>query len=280
MTPGIWGFEMSPALTVIYVGLVCGSALLFALRRHIGAALGILFTGLLLYTGFLGMPWLPLIAGLTVVAWWLGGMQLAAITLCGLMTIAVGGVWQSTMFSAYLMAAAIITSILFGGLIGVLAAEYDAVSRVMRPVNDFLQTIPPFVILIPLIMFFQVGDFSSYLAIIAYAIVPMIRYTEKGLRHVPVTQIEAGQLAGCTPLQLLFFVKFPAARTDLILGLNQTIMSALAMLAVAALVGSRGLGQDVYIALSKADPGLGLLAGLSIAILATITDRFMRRVAA
>lgn len=279
LTPAIWGFEMSPALMAIYVAVFCGSALVLAFRQQVGVALGVLFTGLLLYTGFSGMPWLPLIAGLTLVGWWLGGIRLAAITAGGLMAIAVSGFWPSTMFSAYLMAASIITAIVLGGLLGVLAAEYEPVSRTMRPVNDFLQTIPPFVILIPLIMFFQVGDFSSYLAIVAYAIVPMARYTEQGLRHVPATQIDAGHLAGCTPLQLLFLVKFPAARGDIILGLNQTIMAALAMLAVAALVGSRGLGQDVYIALSKADSGMGLLAGLSIATLAMISDRFMRRMA-
>lgn len=279
VTPGIWGYELTPTLIALYAAVVCGSALALALRRHIPAALGVLFCGLLLYTGFLGFPWLPLLAGVALIGWWLGGLRLAAMSLLGLAAIALSGMWQSTMFAAYLMAAAITTSIVIGGLIGVLAAEWDRASRMLRPVNDFLQTFPPFVILIPLIMFFQVGDFSAYLAIVAYAIVPMIRYTEKGLRHVPVTQLEAGVLAGCTRLQLLCFVKFPAARGDLLLGLNQSIMAALAMLAVAALVGSRGLGQDVYVALSKADPGLGLLAGLCIATLAIITDRFVRQIA-
>jgi glycine betaine/proline transport system permease protein len=279
-TPGIWGVELTPFATGAYATAVTIIAGILAFRSHFGAALGVLFAGILLYTGFIGLPWLPLVAGATLMGWRFGGPQLAAITLGGLGVIAAGGIWQSAMFSAYLMAAAIATSIVAGGALGIAAAEFDGVSRAIRPVNDFLQTIPPFVILIPLIMFFQVGDFSSYLAIVAYAVVPMIRYTELGLRNVPATQIEAGEFAGCTRLQLVGLVKLPAARKGLLLGLNQTVMAALAMLAVAALVGSRGLGQDVYVALSKADPGFGLLAGLSIAILAMLSDRFIRHAAA
>ncbi len=278
-TAGIWGFELSPFATGAYAAAVTIIASILAFRSHFGGAFAVLFAGILLYTGFIGLPWLPLIAGVTLIGWRLGGIQLGVMTLAGLGLIAAGGLWQSAMFSAYLMAAAIATSIIVGGGLGIAAAEFAPVSRAIRPLNDFLQTIPPFVILIPLIMFFQVGDFSSYLAIVAYAIVPMIRYTELGLRGVPATQIEAGEFAGCTRLQLLAFVKLPAAHKELLLGLNQTVMSALAMLAVAALVGSRGLGQDVYVALSKADPGFGLLAGLSIAILAMLSDRFIRHAA-
>lgn len=279
MTPGVWGMALTPTVIATYCAAVSGIALLLAYRRHTAGAIGVLFFGLLLYTGFAGIPWLPLVAGMTIVGWLLGGPRLGLLAFAGLGGIALAGMWQSTMFAAYIMTAAILTSIVLGGAVGVLAAEYDGVSRVMRPINDLMQTIPPFVILLPLVTFFQVGDFSSFLAITAFAIVPMIRYTEKGLRAVKPTQLEAGQLAGCSPLQLLLLVKFPLARRDLVLGLNQTIMMALVMLAVAALVGSRGLGEDVYIALSKADPGLGLLAGLCIGMLAITTDRFMRKLA-
>ncbi len=276
-SPGIWGFEPTPLLTGLYFALVAVPALILAQQRRFAISLVVCFAGLLLYTGFLQFPWLPLIASFALASWYLGGVGFALTVSVALLFVAAGGMWNSTMFSAYLATAAILTSIVLGGVIGVLAAKLKSVSLVIRPVNDFLQTIPPFVILIPLIFFFQIGDFSSYLAIVACTIVPMIRYTEKGLRHVPDTQIEAGKLAGCSPLQLLFLVELPAARNDLLLGLNQTIMSALAMLAIAALVGSRGLGQDVYIALSKADPGLGLLAGLTIAILAILSYRITRR---
>lgn len=185
----------------------------------------------------------------------------------------------ATLFSMYLLAASVSTALVAGVMIGVLAAEHPWFATLMRPINDFLQTVPPFVLLIPLIMFFQIGDFSSFMLIVLYAIVPVIRYTEAGLGNVSPNQVEAGLLAGCTRWQLLWLVKLPAARADLLLGLNQAIMAALAMLSVAALVGSRGLGQEVYAALSAADPGRGLLSGLAIAALAIMLERLMRQAA-
>ncbi|CAA2137677.1 hypothetical protein [Hyphomicrobium sp. ghe19] len=114
---------------------------------------------------------------------------------------------------------------------------------------------------------------------VAYAIVPMGEIHGTGVAACARDADRFWSPADCTPLQLLFLVKFPAARSDIILGLNQTIMAALAMPAIAALVGPLGLGQDVYIALSKADSGVGLPVGLSIAMIAMISDRFMRRMA-
>ena len=132
---------------------------------------------------------------------------------------------------------------------------------------------PLFVILIPFLMFFQIGEFTAFLAIIAYAIVPMIRYTEHGLRNVPEETVEAARSMGCTKRQILFEVKMPLAIPEIMLGLNQTVMFALAMLVISALVGTKGLGQSVYIALGKADPGLGMVAGLGMALIAIIADR-------
>jgi glycine betaine/proline transport system permease protein len=125
-------------------------------------------------------------------------------------------------------------------------------------------------------MFFQVGEFTALFAILAYSIVPSIRYTEHGLRRVPHEVIEAAKSMGCTPRQMLWQVKMPFALPEIMLGLNQTIMFALAMLVIAALVGTKGLGQMVYIALTKADFGLGLISGLSMAMIAMISDRIIR----
>ena len=135
---------------------------------------------------------------------------------------------------------------------------------------------PQFVYLIPVLMFFQVGDFSALIAVIAYAIVPMIRYTEHGIRNVRPDIIEAAEAMGCTRRQILFQIQLPMALPEIMLGLNQTIMYGLAMLVIAALVGTRDLGQLVYIALGKADTGKGLVAGLSIALIAMITDRIIQ----
>jgi len=135
---------------------------------------------------------------------------------------------------------------------------------------------PLFVLLIPVLMFFQIGEFTAFLAIIAYAIVPAIRYTEHGLRHVDPAVIEAAEAIGCKRYQLLWQVRLPLAIPEIMLGLNQTIMFALAMLVIAALVGTQGLGQAVYIALARADFGLGLVAGLSMALIAIIADRVLQ----
>ena len=138
---------------------------------------------------------------------------------------------------------------------GIWAAHNRRVSQIMRPVNDTLQTMPLFVILIPIVMIFKIGEFTALFAIIAYAYVPAFRYAEHGIRSVPEEVIEAARSMGCTPSQLLWQVKLPLAVPNIMLGLNQTIMYAIAMLVIAALVGTSGLGQQVYIGLSKGDVG-------------------------
>jgi glycine betaine/proline transport system permease protein len=146
----------------------------------------------------------------------------------------------------------------------------------LRPINDTLQTIPIFVFLIPGIMVFLVGEFTALIAIVMYAVVPAIRYTELGIRNVPVTAVEAARAHGATRWQLLWQVQLPIALPEIMLALNQTIMMALAMVVVAALVGARGLGQAVMTGLTAGNPGLGVVAGLAIAFIAIITDRIIQ----
>jgi glycine betaine/proline transport system permease protein len=229
-----------------------------------------------LFFGVTNIPWPVFIAGVTLLAWQAGGKNVAIFALSGQLFILVCGVWQPAMLSVYLCLAAVLVCLLIGGSIGIWAAHNDTVSAVIRPLNDTLQTMPLFVLLIPVLMFFQVGEFTAFLAIIAYAIVPAIRYTEHGLRQVDSETVEAARGFGCTPWQILTRVKLPLAIPEIMLGLNQTIMFALAMLVIAALVGTRGLGQAVYIALGKADPGLGVVAGFSMALIAMIADRIIQ----
>ena len=159
--------------------------------------------------------------------------------------------------------------------IGIVAAENQRVGRVVQVVIDTLQTLPSFVYLIPVVMLFRVGDFSAMIAVVAYAIVPAIRYTAHGIRQIPPHLIEAGVTTGCTRTQILFKIKLKLALPEIMLGINQTIMFALSMLVITALVGTRDLGQEVYIALTKADTGRGVVAGLSVAIIAIIADRLI-----
>ena len=177
------------------------------------------------------------------------------------------------MLSVYLCGIATIISFVFGTTIGIWAAHNDKVSAFVRPINDTMQTMPLFVIVIPFVMVFKIGEFTGLLAIIAYAFVPAIRYAEHGLRNLPETVIEAGNMMGATRWQLLWQVKIPLALPVMMLGLNQTIMYAIAMLVIAALVGTNGLEQIVYIGLSDGDFGIGIVAGLCMAIIAIIADR-------
>ncbi len=147
--------------------------------------------------------------------------------------------------------------------------------RVVQAVIDTLQTLPSFVYLIPAVMLFRVGDFTAMLAIVLYALAPAIRYTAHGIMQVPERLLEAGTASGCTGRQLLWRIRLPLALPQIMLGVNQTIMLAISMLVITALVGTRDLGQEVYVALAKADIGRGLVAGLCVAFLAIVADRLV-----
>jgi glycine betaine/proline transport system permease protein len=145
----------------------------------------------------------------------------------------------------------------------------------VRVVIDTLQTLPSFVYLMPAVMLFRVGDFTAMLAVVAYAIAPSIRYTVLGLQRVDPRLVEAARAMGATRRQILTKVKLKLALPEIMLGINQTIMFALSMLVITALVGTRDLGQEVYVALTKADTGRGLVAGLAVAFIAIIADRLI-----
>jgi glycine betaine/proline transport system permease protein len=156
-----------------------------------------------------------------------------------------------------------------------MAARNDRLHRIVGVVIDTLQTLPSFVYLMPVVMLFRVGDFAAMLAVVAYAVTPVIRYTDHGIRQIAPDLIEAARQAGCTRNQLLRKVQIPLALPHIMLGINQTIMMALSMLVITALVGTRELGQEVYIALTKADTGRGIIAGVCVAIIAIIADRLI-----
>ena len=157
-----------------------------------------------------------------------------------------------------------------------LAATNRRAGNIIGVIIDTLQTLPSFVYLIPVVMLFRIGDFTALVAIVLYALVPAVRYAAHGVRTVSPELVEAGVVAGSTRWQLLTRIRLPLALPEVLLGLNQTIMLALSMLVITALVGTRDLGQEVYIALTKADTGRGLVAGLAIAFIAIIADRIIR----
>ena len=273
VSPFSWGFEFTFERKLIAAGI---GVVLTAIAWLRGGVLMAVFVALLSITVFVGLtrlPWPAVMAGVTILAWQLGGFRLAVVVLASLSFLLLGGIWPQTMLSVYLCGIAVALSFALGASLGVLAAEFEPFSRALRPINDALQTMPLFVILIPFVMIFKIGEFTALLAVMAYATVPAIRYTEHGLRSVPNSVLEAATSLGCTRLQLLRRVKIPLALPVIMLGLNQTIMFGIAMLVIAALVGTNGLGQLVYIGLADGEFGIGISAGIGMAMIAIIADR-------
>ncbi len=221
------------------------------------------------------LPWLAVVGMVGLAGYQLGGWRLALFTGSLALFMAVTGNWEKSMISVYLCGISVIIAALIGIPIGIYSARHERAHRVVQVVVDTLQTLPSFVYLIPVVMLFRVGDFSAMIAVVAYALAPAIRYTDHGIRQIPPSLVEAGKAFGCSRRQMLWKVQLPIALPEIMLGINQVIMMALAMLVITALVGTRDLGQEVYIALTKADTGRGIVAGLCVAFIAMISDRLI-----
>ncbi|MDU8944244.1 ABC transporter permease [Ovoidimarina sediminis] len=228
---------------------------------------------------FTGIPWAWGIAVTGLIAWRVGGWKLGLLAALLAAFIAASGLWGKAVVTIYLCGVSVVIATLIGIPLGIWAAESPKAGCVILGVMDTLQTLPSFVYLIPVVMLFRVGDFSAMIAVILYALAPAVRYAAHGIGGVPEQLLEAGRMAGCTRRQLLWRIKMPLATPQLLLGLNQTIMLALSMLVITALVGTRDLGQEVYIALTKANAGQGIVAGLSVAFIAIIADRIVNALA-
>jgi glycine betaine/proline transport system permease protein len=225
---------------------------------------------------FLGeLPWIGVVALLGVAGYALAGLRLALLCIVLSALIVLTGQWEKAMVTVYLTGISVVVACLIGVPIAIVASSRERVWRVVEVIIDTLQTLPSFVYLMPVVMLFRVGDFTAMIAVVLYAVSPAIRYTAHGLRRVDPQLIEAGVVSGCTPFQILTKIKLKLALPEMLLGLNQTIMLAISMLVITALVGTRDLGQEVYIALTKADVGRGIVAGLAVAFIAIIADRLL-----
>ena len=224
----------------------------------------------------LSLPWFGVVLLLGVAGYTLGRWKLALLCIVLSLFIASVGKWDKAMITIYLCGISVLAACAIGIPIGILSAQRERLWRVVQAVIDTLQTLPSFVYLMPVIMLFRVGDFSAIIAVIVYALAPAIRYTAHGIRQVDPQLVEAGIVSGCKPFQLLTKVKLKLAFPEIMLGLNQTIMLALSMLVITSLVGTRDLGQEALIALTRAKTGDGIVAGLCVAFIAIIADRLIR----
>ena len=222
------------------------------------------------------LPW-ALIAGLIgVMGYRLGGWKLAALTTTlFFVVIVLVGNWSYAQTTFYYVSTALVVCLMLGVPLGIWAARSDRAAKAILAVCDTLQTFPSFIYLLPAIMLFQVGDLAIIFAIVPYATVPAIRYTYLGLKRVPEATIEAARMSGATAFQRLWKVEIPIAVPEIMLGVNQTILMALAMTAITALIGGSDLGQEIYRALPSSDAGRGVMAGLGIATMGIIADRLI-----
>ncbi len=218
-------------------------------------------------------PFWVIIVLLAALAYWAKGIWLAVGTTVGLLFIVGVNQWSNAMDSLALVIIASAVAILISVPVGIWAARNDTVSRVVRPILDFLQTMPAFVYLVPAIMLFRVGVVPGIVATIAFALAPGVRLTELGIRGVDKEVVEAGNAFGATPGRILRQIQLPLALPSIMAGVNQVIMLSLSMVVIAGMVGAGGLGGAVTKSLSTLDIGLGAEAGISVVILAMILDR-------
>ncbi|WP_291855085.1 proline/glycine betaine ABC transporter permease [Marinilabilia sp.] len=198
---------------------------------------------------------------------------LAVFTVIGLFLLSWMDYWEETMQTLALVLASAFLALVIGIPVGIWAARNSKADQVIRPVLDFMQTMPAFVYLIPAILFFSVGNVPGVVATVVFSLPPAVRLTSLGIRGVPEEVVEAAQSFGSTKRQLLFKVQIPLAMPTILAGVNQVIMLALSMVVIASMVGAAGLGERVYSGILQAKVGLGFEAGLGIVILAIILDR-------
>ncbi|MEU1010379.1 ABC transporter permease subunit [Streptomyces sp. NPDC005890] len=225
------------------------------------------------YLTLLAAGWAGVTALSALTAWRLGGVRLAAGTAAAFLACGVLGMWLPTMQTLALMVVAVLASVVVGALLGLGAGLSDRLDRALRPVLDTMQVLPAFAYLLPVVLVFGIGVPAAVLATVVYAAPPMARLTALGLRGADPEVLEAVESLGATRRQRLLTARIPLARKELLLGLNQTIMMALSMAVIAAVIGAGGLGDRVYQALASVDVGAALAAGIPIVLLAVVLDR-------
>ncbi len=246
-----------------------------AFSKIVGGGIDLLVDGMLFLP-----PWL-LIALFAGMAWRLSRSRgVALFTLLGLGLIWNMGFWAPTVSTIALVLVATSIAISIGVPLGILAALNRTAYRIIMPVLDFMQTMPAFVYLIPAIPFFGLGPVAAIFSTVIFAMPPAIRLTCLGIRQVPRELVEAADAFGATRRQKLFKLQLPMATTTIMAGVNQTVMLALSMVVIAAMIGAKGLGGEVWKAIQRLDPAKGFEAGLGIVIVAMIFDRIMQRVGA
>ena len=219
------------------------------------------------------------IAAVALAAWRFSGLGLAVFSIVSMVFIGLLGLWADTMTTLAMVLSSVIFCCITGVPLGILAARSERFDAILRPILDAMQTTPAFVYLVPIVMLFSVGNVAGVLATIVFALPPIIRLTNLGIRQVHPELVEAAQAFGATQWQTLVRVQIPLAMPTILAGLNQTIMMALSMVVIAALIGAGGLGSPVILGLNTLDIGLAVVGGLGIVLIAMVLDRITQSMA-
>ncbi len=225
------------------------------------------------------LPWWAVIIITGLLGWRIVGKQFAAVSAGFILLMAFLGMIDYAMLTLAITLTATLLCVVMGIPLGIFAAQNDRFNAVLRPILDGMQTMPSFVYLIPALMFFGLGMTPAVMSTVIYAIPPIIRLTNLGIRQVDSSVIEAGRAFGATSWQLLRKVQIPLAMPTVLAGLNQTIMMALAMVVIASMIGAKGLGTEVLNGIARLEVGRGFIAGISIVFMAIILDRLSQGLA-
>jgi len=227
---------------------------------------------------FQAIPPLVFLLIIGLIAWQLAGRKMAFMTVIWLAFIGFIGAWEGAMTTLSLVVTAVLFCVLVGIPLGILTARYDHFETIMRPVLDGMQTTPAFVYLVPVVMLFGIGNVPGIVVTIIFALPPLIRLTNLGIRQVPAEMIEASRAFGASPWQELVKVQLPMAAETIMAGVNQTLMLSLSMVVIASMISVGGLGQMVLRGIGRLDMGLAAVGGIGIVVLAIIIDRLTQAI--
>ncbi|MCA1788398.1 MAG: proline/glycine betaine ABC transporter permease [Thioalkalivibrio sp.] len=213
------------------------------------------------------------LVGVFLLGWWAASWRIAIFAIVSFALIGFMGVWDQMIITLSLVMTAVFFCVVVGLPLGILSSRSDRFYAILRPILDIMQTTPPFVYLVPAVMLFSIGNVPGLIATIVFAMPPVIRLTNLGLRQVNSEFIEAAVAFGSSKWQILWKVQFPLALPTIMAGLNQTIMLSLSMVVIAAIIGAGGLGLEVYAGLERLNIGQAFVGGIAIVLLAMVLDR-------
>ncbi len=243
----------------------------------IRAPIAALLDGLL--TLLRALPPSVLIGAIFLIAWQISSLRLAVGCTLGLLLLGFIGVWDDTMITVAIIVASVVICTILGIPLGVATAKSRRLAAVVRPILDVMQTCPAFVYLVPIVMLMGIGNVPGVAVTVIFALPPLVRLTDLGIRQVPPSIVEAAQAMGASPSQILIDVELPLALHTIMAGVNQTLMMALSMVVVASMISVEGLGLLVLRGIGRLDMGLAAVGGIGIVVLAMVLDRLTQAIA-